>query len=250
VKRAYLLSVLSLPNSIEPCPIVDALVEARFIPNLPDEAVFGALYEPLSKDFQKVENLPALQLPPQIRNLNPQLRFQPTYRLRGEKYYISIGAKVFAVGIHMPYPGWTAFRGKLISVFETLASKPVVKQLQRLGIRYVNAFEGDVTRRLTLETRLSGQPLEGAKTFFRTLLQRDGSKVLLQVSKDQTVKRPPDFKRIGTVVDIDVSQSATQALDLQSLTTFIDDAHQIAKKLFFELLQPDFLNELHPIYDK
>jgi uncharacterized protein (TIGR04255 family) len=239
---------LPLPNSIQPCPIVDALVEVRFIPNLPDEAVFGVLYESLAGDFPRVEKLPALQLPPQLRNVNRELRFQATYRLRSDNYYISIGAKVFAVGIQLPYPGWTAFRAKLISVFQTLIGKDVVKHLQRLGLRYINVFEGDVSNRLTLETKLGEVPLEGSETFFRTVLQRGNNKALLQVLKDRTLKRPPDFKRQGTSIDIDVSCDTSAKLELPILTAFIDDAHLTAKTLFFELLRPEFLKELNPTY--
>jgi len=227
---------------------VDALVEVRFTPNIPEEAIFGVLYEPLARDFPKVENLPALQLPPQIRNVNPQLRFQSTYRLRSKDYVIAIGPRVFSVGIVMPYPGWAAFRNKLEGVFGTLIEKGIVKQLQRLGLRYVNVFEGDVTPRLTLQTKLAGNRIDGYKTYFRTTLERNGSKLLLQIAKDQTVKRPPDFNRQGTSIDIDVSQTATEALDLGKLEAFIDQAHLTEKVLFFELLQPDLLKELHPAY--
>jgi uncharacterized protein (TIGR04255 family) len=239
---------LPLPNSIEKCPIVDALVEARFVSNLPDEAVFGVLYEPLSKEFAKVVNLPILQLPPQIRNLNPQLRFQPTHRLDANEYYVSIGPKVVIFGIKMPYPGWTAFRAKLISLFGAVVGKSVVNKLQRLGFRYVNMFEGDATPRLTLQTKLRDQVVEGKKTYFRTTLERDGSSVTLKVAKDQTAKRQPDFKRTGTLIDIDVFRSTSEPFEAANLTSFVDAAHGTAKALFFDLLQPDFLQELNPTY--
>jgi uncharacterized protein (TIGR04255 family) len=240
--------VLPLPKRIDPCPIVDALVEVRFTPNIPEDAILGVLYESLAGEFPKVENLPALQLPPQIRNLNPQLRFQSTYRLRSNDYVIAMGPRVFSVGILMPYPGWAAFRDKLERVFGTLIEKQVVKQLNRLGLRYVNVFEGDVTPRLTLEIKLAGNSINGYKTFFRTILDRNESKIVLQVAKDQAVKRSPDFKRQGTSIDIDVSQTATEPLEINRLKAFIDRAHSTEKELFFELLRPELLEELHPVY--
>jgi uncharacterized protein (TIGR04255 family) len=220
----------------------------RFLPNFPDEAIFGLLYESLSPEFPKLENLPALQLPPQMRNLNPQFRFQPTHRLRSENYYVAVGSNVVTIGIQMPYPGWTAFRARLISVFEAVIHKAVAKQLQRLGFRYVNVFEGDVTSRLTLETRLAGHALEGKETTFRTTLERDNNNITLLIAKNQTVKRAPDFKRDGTLIDIDVFRGTSEGFELSNLTEFIDNGHTAAKTLFFELLRSDFLNELHPTY--
>lgn len=223
-------------------------MEARFLTTVPEEAVFGVLYESLAQEFPKVENLPILQVPLQIRDLNPQLRFQPTHRLQSGDYYISIGPKLVGVGVKMPYPGWTSFRAKLISVFTTVIGKDVAKQLERLGFRYTNVFEGDVTHRLTLETTLGGHVVKGKKTRFSTTLERDNSEVTLQVSKDQSVKRPPNFKRDGTLIDIDVFRKTSEAFELPNLTMFIDSAHSTAKTLFFELLRPDFLNELQPTY--
>ena len=240
--------MLSLPKSIETCPIVDALVEVRFLPAVPEEVVFGVLYESLSARFPKVENMPVLQVPPQIRNLNPQLRFQPTHRLKGTNYYVSIGPKVIIVGIELPYPGWTAMRAELLSTFEAIMAKQVVKQIQRLGFRYLNVFEGDVTRRLTLETRLGEKIIEGEKTLFRTTIKRGESNVTLKVSKDQNVKRGPNFSRSGTLIDIDVFRVTSEPFALPNLTSFIDGAHMTEKTLFFELLRADFLIELKPTF--
>ncbi len=240
--------MLPLPTSIQPCPVVEALLEIRFTANIPDEAVFGVLYPDLSGEFPKVESLPVLQLPPQIRDVNPELRFQATHRLRAEKYVVSLGPKVFGVAILNPYPGWTEFRRKLVSTTQVLIQKALIKQAHRFGLRYISVFDGDVTRRLTVETKLGNTRVEGRETFFRTLLERDSSEVLLQVAKDQTVKRPPDFSKNGTMIDIDVSRASSDRPTLHDIETFIDAAHLTAKTLFYELLNPDFLKELKPVY--
>ncbi len=238
---------MPLPISIDPCPIVDAFVEAQFFATRPDEAVFGVLYDRFAREFPKVENLPVSQVPPAMRNLNPQLRFLPTHRLQGTNYYTTIGPKVITTGIQMPYPGWTAFRAKLIDVFSIVLDTGIIKQLRRLGCRYINLFEGDVTQRLTLQARLGNQPLVGKKTLFRTILQRNDSDVTLRVAKDHTIKRGPHFKRQGTLIDIAVIRS-TDRVELANITEFIDSAHSVEKNLFFELLPQDFVDELHPKY--
>ena len=244
--RYYL--ALPLPTSIKSCPILEALFEIRFTANVPNEAVFGVLYPDLSADFPKSDSLPVVQLPPQIREVNPQLRFQPTHRLTAERYVVAIGPKVFSLSTMDPYPGWADFRRKLIPTIEVLLRKSVIKTANRFGLRYINMFDGDVTKRLTLEIKLQNQPIDGKKTFLRTVMEKDNSKVTLQVGKDQTIKRRSEFTKTGTLIDIDVSRDASGIPTLHDLETVIDEAHLTAKTLFFDLLKPDFLKELQPVY--
>lgn len=72
---------MDLPKTIDPCPIVDALLEIRFQTLTHPNAVFGLIYNELQKDFPKVENLPILQLPDAIRASDPNFKFKPQYKL-------------------------------------------------------------------------------------------------------------------------------------------------------------------------
>ena len=161
---------------------------------------------------------------------------------------VLVGPRVFTLSIVDPYPGWAEFRRKLISTFQVLLHKSLIKTVHRFGLRYINMFDGDITKRLTLEIKLQDTPIDGKKTFFRTTFERDKDTVVLQVAKDHTVKRPPDFIKKGTMIDIDVSRDSAQIPSLHDLEIVIDEAHLTAKTLFFDLLQPDFLKELQPVY--
>jgi uncharacterized protein (TIGR04255 family) len=240
---------MPLPKTIEPCPIVDSLVEVRFTPSVPEEAVFGMLYadKPLRDEFPTSQALPILQLPRQIRDVNPHTRFQPYYRLENKNYTISVGPKSFTVGAKVPYPGWVDFRGKILAAFETLIKVNVVKQPSRFGLRYTNLFPGDVYDRLTLSTTLCDQPLSGEKTYFRTEITKQEQTLLLQVGKNASAK--VDGKNLqGTIIDIDVSVSSSDSITIDAIAAFIDAAHTNEKQLFYDLLKKDFLETLHPTY--
>jgi uncharacterized protein (TIGR04255 family) len=238
---------MPLPRLIEPCPIVNALIELRYTPNVPEEAVFGVIYTRLALDFPNSEKLPILELPTQIRDVNPRLRFQPHYRLRTEGYAIAIGPKAFSLSIDLPYPGWTALRAKILTVYEALLSTNVVKQPLRLGLRYTNILPPEAFQDLTLRTTLSGEPVIGNKTFFKTEFQREPNRLLLQVGQDASVKRPPK-KFGGTLIDIDVFRTPPEQLSTEGLAGFIDSAHDDGKRLFFELLGDKVLSTLNPAY--
>ena len=51
---------MRLSKEISPCPIIDAILEIRFIPNIHPNAVFGLIYNTLRNDFPNVENLPII----------------------------------------------------------------------------------------------------------------------------------------------------------------------------------------------
>ncbi len=72
---------MTLPIKIDPCLIIDALVEIRFSTKIHPNAVFGLLCNALQTDFEKVENLPILQLPDSVRSSDPNLQFKPHYRI-------------------------------------------------------------------------------------------------------------------------------------------------------------------------
>lgn len=238
---------MPLPLKITPCPILNTLVELRYNPSVPEEAVFGVLYTQLSAQFPQSEKQAILQLPAAIRDVNPKLRFQPHYRLRSEGYVISIGPKVFSLGLEGEYPGWAAFREKVLSVYGSVVLAGIIKQPLRLGLRYINILSPSAFADLTLQVSLAGTPLDGNRTFFRTILKREQNNLTVQVGKDVTAKHSRENKT-GTLVDIDVFQSPTGALSMEEMGEFIDSAHDSEKSLFFEILGPKVLQGLNPTY--
>ncbi|MCE2887858.1 MAG: TIGR04255 family protein, partial [Pseudanabaena sp.] len=76
----------SIPKKITPCPILQAVVELRFETVLPSDAVFGILYSLLSSQYNTFEKLPILQIPEILRSQDPNLRYQPAYKLIDDNF--------------------------------------------------------------------------------------------------------------------------------------------------------------------
>ena len=99
-----------LPSRIEKCPLIDALIEFRFEAAIAKSAVFGVIYNLIRNDYRgNVINLPILQIPEQIREVDPNLKFKPLYRIEGDKFIIQIGYDVLSISSKMPYVGWPEF---------------------------------------------------------------------------------------------------------------------------------------------
>ena len=45
---------MQIPKKITPCPILEAIVEIRFEPEEPDDAIFGIIYNKFKKRFPKL----------------------------------------------------------------------------------------------------------------------------------------------------------------------------------------------------
>ncbi|MDQ1340213.1 MAG: hypothetical protein QG567_1370, partial [Campylobacterota bacterium] len=72
------------PNSLGNPPLLEMIVEFRFHTSLPDEALFG-LYYPIIKDvFPNYTSLPIMNIPPEVRKMDPALMYQPYYHFSGD----------------------------------------------------------------------------------------------------------------------------------------------------------------------
>ena len=239
---------MALPSSISPIPIVDAIADLWFESNLPDEALFGMVYQALKKDFPSASTLAAAAMPAQLKQLNPAFAFQPSYRLEGERLVILIGSNNVAVGLRGQYPGWPKLKSSLLATYEKILALDFVVKIQRFGLRYVNFFPGDIFPALNLSISLSERALSGRETYIRTILRESGLDVILQINQNATLKDLPG--QIGSVIDMDAFQIDPDSSEglIPSLSDFLDLAHSSVKLLFFELLKPEFVNTLNPEY--
>jgi uncharacterized protein (TIGR04255 family) len=84
-------------------------------------------------------------------------------------------------------------------------------------------------------------------TFFKTVLNGDGCKHLLQIGKGMSLMNNP--QQTGSVIDIDSFTTDVKGEFMNVLSTFLEHAHHSEKQLFFKILKPEFLNSLNPIYE-
>jgi uncharacterized protein (TIGR04255 family) len=238
---------MNLPLSISPCPIVEAIAEVRFETSVPEDAIFGLVYQTLKEDFPKVETLPIASLPAELRKSDQNLALQPLHRLEGKDLRVLVGTHSVAVGVREGYPGWVAVSERLNSTFARIESTGLILKPVRFGLRYINFFLGDVFPNLALSITINNEPLTGAGTHFKTVIRMHDCSLLVQVGKDIMITGQ---KQVGSVVDIDsfvVAPDCSEGFKV-SLARFLENAHTAEKELFFNLLKREFLETLNPIY--
>lgn len=239
---------MRIPNKITPCPIVEAIIELRFNSILPDDAVFGVIYNVFRNEYGKVEKLPILQLPDNIRSQEPNLVYKPHYKLHKDDFIIQIGPKVISFANIREYVGWNVFSQKVLEGIQKVSNLDIIRTIKRFGLRYINLFEDlNICKKSTLklqlgETELSEKDVNltvALKTgdFLSKLIVLNNAEVQLNLEKKTTK---------GSLIDIDVALEKENKLE--SIIDIVENAHSEEKKMFFSILAPEFLETLNPEY--
>ena len=237
---------MQLPKKITPCPILETIVEIRFDITIPVEVFFGLLYDALKDTYKTFEKLPILQVPEEIRSKDPNLIFQPVYRLKDHGFVIACGPKIISISSVPEYAGWEIYYPRIISAFDKVKKLNFFSKINRLGVRYVNFFPGDIFENIKLQ--ISHEKLKFKDDmYFRTNILEGKFKNILQIANNTTVKQNNQMKR-GSIIDIDTSVEGPENDIYNHLNDLINEEHAQEKKLFFSLLTEDFLSKLNPEY--
>jgi uncharacterized protein (TIGR04255 family) len=242
---------VKLPIKISPCPLVETVAEIRFEPEVPGQAVFGLAYQSLRKSFPQVVTLPTASLPEPAVEQNPALKYQPHYRLDAERFSVMIGPRTIAVATRGDYPGWATVFPKFAETLHEVLATGLARRVERFGLRFINFFDGNVLPNLHLTISLSGTPIIGSETFFKTVLDLGEVRAVLQVGKDLMLQVPFKPVGIGSIVDIDCFvpfPPSPKFLD-EEVSRFLEVAHNREKETFFSLLREEFLQQFNPEYE-
>lgn len=240
---------MKLPALISPCPLIEAVLDVRFETRIPSGAVFGYVYQVLRDSFPVATELAGAAITTQLRALNAALTYQPQYRLENNDFAVLISPQSLSIGMRGQYPGWPRLGPGFVDTMTRIAETDLILQATRFGLRYINFFpEHDVFPSLKLSVLRDGQQMTGDSTFFRIALPERDCKLLLQIGKEMVLPGPP--RQVGSIIDIDafVDQPQTRTSFEESINTFLETAHLAEKELFFDLLKPEFLKTLNPIY--
>lgn len=237
---------MRIPKKITPCPLIDAVVELRFETDTPPDAVFGIVYQQLKEQYTKVDKLPIMQLPDEIRSHEPNFRFSPYYRLTFHPFVIQIGPNVLTVSCPGEYIGWKQFSPAILDTYQKLDAIGIVRKPLRLGIRYINFFEFDIFEKTILRLMIGDDVLQTEFATIRLQIKDADFTNTLQISNNATVNVQEKTLK-GSVIDIDTFREDVQHF-FGNMEAVITNGHETEKRLFFRLLKPDFLATLKPEY--
>jgi len=95
-----------LPIQISPCPILNAVLEIRFVTGEDWALLPGLLYTQIKERYPKFENLPIAEMPEEIFRIDPNLIYAPRMRFLGQGFIVQFGPRVVSLLTRDEYPGW------------------------------------------------------------------------------------------------------------------------------------------------
>lgn len=240
-----------LPNRIDPCPIVEAVMEVRFVPTRPWAHFPGLFAERFGSEYKKEEDIGIAQIPEVFRENDPSLVYAPYRRMIGDAFILQFGPRVVnLVTRRGAYPGWGRFWPAMESVLRGIRELGLVKETSRVGLRYINFFKGNVFDNLSLTLAVSGVALNVPETGINTVFHDGRFRNFLQINNATVVAAPDGKPEFGSILDIDTTFEP-RAVDIFSgAQELFASAHVSEKRVFFGLLKPEFVSTLSPTYDE
>jgi len=236
---------MNLPKSINPCPIIEAVLEVRFEPLVPKSAAFGIIYNQVKNNFKTAPvSLPILQLPEQLRERDENLKFKPHYKISKENIVLQIGPDVLSISMVKNYMGWDVFSNEIYDLLDQIEKSKIVKEYSRIGIRYVNFFESQIYDNINVGINLNGNNIDYSNTVVRTRFTHEVFRSNLLITNEAGFNN-----KKGSIIDIDTFLDDKNLMNNKSLIKkIIREGHLEEKKLFYKLLKKEFLEGLNPKY--
>ena len=238
---------MSIPKKITPCPIIDSTIELRFQTSVEPGAVFGIVYSAFRNEYPTVEKMPILNVPEQIRLVDPNLVYQPWYRLRNGGFVLAIGPRRVGLGKAGEYLGWPIFSNRLYRLVETLHGLGIVDHVERVGLRYINFFDFDIFARIKLAVSINDKSITSNETLVRVVIPGRRYKSQMHVTNKASVT-VEGKETAGSIIDIDTYLETDLKDFFQNPTSIIEEGHNEEKEVFFSLPKDDFLQTLNPEY--
>ncbi|MEM9919352.1 MAG: TIGR04255 family protein [Bacteroidota bacterium] len=228
-----------LPTRIDSNPL-SAVVELRF------DSTKGPIEEYkdlLSHSFPKHSIKPTLVNGAIDEN-------NPTHVFANDNYHISVNKKALSFENIGDYQLWGNYFELIQNVLGKVFETKKILHVDRIGVRYTTIFGNASSISEALNVKIEF-PLSGFKqssTLCRKELNRKDICININVGEGvQAVSRNRVLN--GILVDIDAYTNSTFDTSIRKdIFDKIDELHTQEKQIFFQLLNPDFLTKLNPIY--
>ena len=239
------------PTKLENMPIISAVVEIKFVSNVPNDAVFGVLYPLLSPDFPELKKLPILQVPSDIREKDPQFANAPHYELSNTAnsvLKVLLGPGVLAIVFNKSeseYPGWTEYIEKEIhKIYNKVFSTGMIDKIKRFGIRYTDFFEGNIFNNTEFDIKQgdynisSNEKIQIIRTFEKENFMHN---VVVSNNAEAVIKGTP---LAGSIIDTDSYIDNPNENFKDDYKIYLKNGHTINKKQFFTILKKEYVDNV------
>lgn len=235
----------ALPIKISPCPIKEAVFEIRFKSDIPEDAIFGIVFSQFQSDYSNASKLPILEIPDIVRKQDPNLSFMPHYKMESGDFTMQVGPKVISLINTNEYIGWGNFQQKIIDTFERLQKTNIIKEVDRIALRYLNIFsEMNVFHQSNVSVLLGENPIESPTINLATQITNSNITSDIRIISGAQAQLTNEIIN-GSIVDIDTSITN---ITIDNFSDHLEKIHNEEKHLFYKIIGLKLLENLNPEY--
>lgn len=244
----------NMPVRLGKRPIVDAVFELRVRSQLPLSSILpGLIYTSLKAD--SIEQLPAMQIPKQVRDMQPDLAFTPLFRISWGQHWVFVGDSVLSVSSKLPYSGWENFKAAITGFLDVVCNGGYVSSIERCSMKYVDLLQvGDEIDRFDIfDLELSVGGKRPGKEGYQVRIEFSDSGIhhVLQVVSQAHLDLIGVGLVEGAIFDADLVmqlKSEVPSVFLENIDSRLEQLHAAAKGIFFSSLTEQGLAWLEPEY--
>lgn len=242
-----------VPARLKREPLYEAVWEIRFQASQPVfELLTGSLFSELRKkgwNLTKVSHLPAVNIPPALRQGDPNLRYVPVVRLDGSPLSVSLGERVIAMSCVRPYVGWVVFGAHIKELASVLEGTGLLERPERFSLKYLDIIEGSGDlNALSVSVSVGSTKLRSEPLQVRTELKAGGMLHIVEIAVPAHIALQTGERLQGTALSTDTICLASTSADefWRGFGNRLEEVHSANKELFFDLLSDETLKYLEP----
>lgn len=180
-----------------------------------------------NSDLTKIERLAVSDIPRNIRAVDPNLKFQPIYKITSEEHKISVmfGEHIIIFNT-LDYKCWDDFSKVRKVIIDKLIEEKTITRISRIGLRYINLIKEDITKNEIFSFKINN------KDMLNELSQVSFFKTEEDIVINTTIASQIDKKQEEYITDITVAFEHDIDIDSEIINNKIEKMHTIQKDKF------------------
>jgi len=233
-------------------PIIDAVFDIWFESKMPSEALLGIIVENI-ESYKEIRSLPLLQLPKDIRLMDPNLKHQALYEILSideKPYKIVLGHNSLGIALNGEYQGWDeSFFPEIKELYGKIFEKGLIEKITRCGLRYVDFFQDEniyETGKVSVVINTNDVTDPTQKILLRIEKDIDSNIAMAVVIDNKAIvkKSPENAEQDGSIIDIASFVKNEEFINEKNFFETVNKLHTINKNYFKEVANDELIKQL------
>lgn len=224
--------------------IIQVALDVWYESSYPTVALLGDMYK---IGYTIIDETPFRNMPPEIRNSNPNFKYQPMYEISSPEnhYKINVGDKIFGVSASA-YISWNDFIQDTKKIFNVLFSNSTSDlKISRIGLRYLDMLDNiNIFENSHIKLEISSE----SKSRSNSINIRFDN-IIDSCNVAETIVYPVekiDNKAVlGTLIDIITAKEQIKDIDKDNFYSIANKLHEIQKNQFKKILTDELRRQIN-----